>query len=334
MLACGPPAARDARAATAPSGLDTSASAEALLARGISHSGGSALRLGLEELRTAARKRPRWRPASEAVGVALLRAGDFKGASDAFSNTLGRALADSLSRGSETTARSLSALDENALFGLAVSRQFEGKARQAERLYRTYANLVGPTSKRAGWAYYRMYELFSDQEIPWGDPVAERQKAEAVDPDIASETLLPVFPDAREVAGLKPYLAPITRAGGPGDTLSYGSLPELAAFEPPENAPEVADELERASIPLRILVGSDGLPERVEVEDPFVGKEDRTRIIDAVMKWRFTPATADGRPTPAEILYGEPVPPEKPGGGDVPNDTTKDTGGRAPLEIE
>lgn len=285
-------------------GPDGRASAEALLARGLSNSRGASLRLGLEQLRLSTEKRPGWRIAREALGVALLRAGRFGEASGQFAAALGTGLADSLSSGEIEARAGLLPEDANALFGLAVARHMEGDVRQAERLYRNYSELVGSTSRDAGRAYYRLHELFREHDVAWGDQSAELQKALAVDPQAASASLLPEFPDAAEAPELAPYLAPLELVGDVSDTVVYETLPLLSQWVSPADSssavlPAAPDELR-----VEILVGADGTPLEVEVLEWPSDRLPREAVADAARQWRFTPAASGEADVPARVVFG------------------------------
>ena len=134
---------------------------EALIARGIAHSAGSEMRLGLMELRDAVRVDPDSELARRSLAVALLRAGQFDEAADAFAAVVGET-GDELASGAVAPSDVPGHIDRDALLGLATSVHFRGRAREAERLYRAYAALVGPTAIEAGPAYMRLHELGDD----------------------------------------------------------------------------------------------------------------------------------------------------------------------------
>ena len=90
--------------------------------------------------------------------------------------------------------------------------------------------------------------------------------------------------------------------------------PALAAADPPqtveETRPEFPDEAGRARmigkarVELLVEIGADGAPERARPlrgPDPDLGM--RRAALEAVLKWRFTPATLGGRP----VRYFAPV---------------------------
>ncbi|MCK4409209.1 MAG: hypothetical protein KAW67_03945, partial [Candidatus Eisenbacteria sp.] len=193
-------------------------SVEALLARGIAHSAGSEMRAGLDELRAAVRREPGYTLARRSLAIALLRAGRFGEAEAEFAATLGKEHALELSSGRLSSADLPGSTDADALLGLATSVQTQGRAREAERLYRAYADLVGPMSRDAGRAYFRLHELATDSGVQWLDADAELAKALAVDPNIRSATLLPAFTDPSTHPELEPYLRPIELSHSRADT--------------------------------------------------------------------------------------------------------------------
>ena len=278
-------------------------SPEALLARGIAHFAASDMLLGLEELRAAARARPEDPLARKSLATALLRAGHFPEADAEFSAALGEGTAGGLSNGRIAADGLPADIDADIVLGLATARQMLGRTREAERLYRAYAALVGPTSARAGRAYYRLFELATESQAVWLDAEAELAKARAVDPDIGSARLLPAFVDPEGVPTLEPYLRPIELVESRTDSgAAYDTIPVLDLWTPPADSSGAAT-LAPGGPKLIILVGADGVPEDVEVEGD-VSVEVLDAIRSAVAQWRFKPATSGGEPVPAWIRYG------------------------------
>jgi hypothetical protein len=177
-----------------------------------------------------------------------------------------------------------------------------GHLRRAERLYRTSADLVGGTSAGAARAYYRLHELFQSPQAGWGDQSAELQKALAVDPDAASRTLLPAFPEPDDVGELAPYLVPIVLVQEPSDTTAYETLPALSRWKAPADSLAMTEDLGRGTVPIEILVGADGTPLEVDLADAVEGAE---AVVATVMEWRFTPAVTERGTAAARIRYGE-----------------------------
>lgn len=279
-------------------------SVEAFLARGISRSTGSEMRAGLADLRSAVRLEPEHTLARKTLAIALLRAGRFGEAEAEFTAGLGEERTLALSSGRVSSADLSGSIDADALLGLATSVQLQGRAREAERLYRAYADLAGALSKDAGRAYFRLHELATESGVEWLDAEAELAKALAVDPDIRSAALLPAFIDPTTRPELEPYLRPIELSGSRADsTVEYDTLPLLSRWTAPADTSEMLLALAEGKLQLEILVGADGFPDEVIPVTP-VTDEDLTPLTSAVGAWRFTPARAAGENAPAWILFG------------------------------
>ncbi len=279
-------------------------SVEALLTRGISRLTGSEMRAGLADLRSAVRLEPEHTLARKSLAIALLRAGRFGEAEAEFTTGLGEELTLALSSGVLSSADLSDPIDADALLGLATSVQLQGRAREAERLYRAYADLVGALSKDAGRAYFRLHELATESGVEWLDAEAELAKALAVDPNIRSTALLPAFTDPTTHPELEPYLRPIELSASRADTsVEYDTLPLLSRWVAPADTSEMLVALAEGKLQLEILVGADGSPNEVIPVAP-VTDEDLTPLASAVGAWRFTPASAAGVNAPAWILFG------------------------------
>jgi len=280
-------------------------SVEAFLARGISRSTGSEMRAGLADLRSAVRLEPGNTLARKSLAIALLRAGRFGEAEVEFTAGLGEESTRALSSGQLSSADLSGSTDADALLGLATSVQFQGRVREAERLYRVYADLAGALSKDAGRAYFRLHELATESGVEWLDAEAELAKALAVDPDIRSAALLPAFIDPTTRPELEPYLRPIELSGSRVDsTVEYDTLPLLSRWTAPADTSEMLLALAEGKLQLEILVGADGFPDEVIPVTP-VTDEDLTPLTSAVGAWRFTPARTAGEDAPAWILFGK-----------------------------
>lgn len=280
-------------------------SVEAFLARGITRFKGSEMRAGLADLRSAVRLEPAHALARKSLAIALLRAGRFGEAEAEFTVGLGEERTLALSSGRLSSADLSDSTDADVLLGLATSVQFQERAREAERLYRAYADLTGAMSKDAGRAYLRLHELATESGVEWLDAEAELAKALAVDPDIRSAMLLPAFTDPRTHPELEPYLRPIELSGSRADTaVEYDTLPLLSRWAAPADTSETLLALAEGKLRVEILVGADGFPDEVIPVTP-VTDEDLTPLTSAVGAWRFTPARAAGEDAPAWILFGE-----------------------------
>lgn len=112
-------------------------------------------------------------------------------------------------------------------------------------------------------------------------------------PPIAANELSPMATPAPlelPIASTSTDIAPTETAPTP---LAYGSR----TYVPYPTAS--ARRHEQGRVVLRVLIGSDGTPQRVEVEKssgfPLLDRAAR----EAVAKWRFTPGTRNGVPYPA-----------------------------------
>ena len=282
-----------------------SPSFEALLARGIVHSAGSQMSEGLDELRSALDLEPGNALARRALAVALLRAGRFDEAETHFVAALGERRIRDLASGRTSSADLPGDIDADALLGLATSAQLEGRARKADRLYRAYAEVVGPMSKDAARAYFRLHELATEAGVEWLDAEAELAKALAVDPSVGSAMLLPGFPDPRTHPELEPYVRPIELSESRADTaVEYDTLPLLSRWIAPADTSEALVALGEGTLLVEILVNEEGVPVEV-VPVTAVADGELAPLASAVGEWRFTPARAGDTGAPAWILFGE-----------------------------
>jgi len=72
-------------------------------------------------------------------------------------------------------------------------------------------------------------------------------------------------------------------------------------YAPDPDYPEKERKARRmGTVVLELVVGSDGLPHDITVAHPLSSKFDAAAI-DAVKKWKFTPASKDGKPVPVRI---------------------------------
>lgn len=92
---------------------------------------------------------------------------------------------------------------------------------------------------------------------------------------------------------------PICR-GKADDVTDCVTVPR-ATYSPDPKYPEKARRAkERGDVILQLVVGTDGLPRDVKV-DHGLTLELEQAAIDAVKRWKFTPAARDGHPVPAQI---------------------------------
>jgi tetratricopeptide (TPR) repeat protein len=279
-------------------------SVEALVARGIVHSGGADMRLGLEELRAAVELAPGHALARHSLALALLRAGLFDEAEDAFSGAVGRRRSDALASGELSASDLGDAVAPDALLGLATAVQFQGRTREADRLLRAYAELVGPMTKDAGRAYLRLHELAVESGAAWLDADAELAKALAVDPDVGTAGLLPSFADPAADPALEPYLRPIALAPARADSaLDLESLPALALWVAPPDTSEALEALGAGRLRVEMLIDEHGVPAEI-VTPSVIDESESADLVSAASAWRFTPAKAAGESVPAWIVFG------------------------------
>jgi tetratricopeptide (TPR) repeat protein len=300
--------------------------AAARLVRGVRMFERQEMREGLEVLAGVLRERPDWAPALSAYAGALLRSGRFAEAADAYAELIGRDTARDLARG-QLTSRDLGpAIDPDHILGLAIARHEQGDFRAADRLYRTYADLVGPTSARAARAYWRLSEMFSESGVPWGDAAAERAKALAVDPSIGTRVTLPDLPDVRSIAETEPYareIALATDRAAPEGGLQ--SLPILIDWSPPAFE-DVGADTEWTKGIIEVLVGKNGRPEDLALPAELdIGSGAGAALARAALAWCFEPALGESGAVAAWITLDVDTPAAEPA-----EDTTAAPGETAP----
>ena len=92
---------------------------------------------------------------------------------------------------------------------------------------------------------------------------------------------------------------PICR-GKADDDLDCVTAPR-ATYSPDPKYPEKARKAhQRGEVILQLVVGTDGLPHDLKVDRGLTPEMEQSAI-DAVKHWKFTPATRDGHPVPAQI---------------------------------
>jgi tetratricopeptide (TPR) repeat protein len=281
----------------------------ALLVQGVRAFERQDMRAGLELLARVVDERPRWEPALAVEAGALLRSGRFAEAAERYRSLLGEDRANALSDGSLTARDLRTAVDPELVLGLATATHQLGNHRAADRLYRAYADLVGPTSPRAARAYWRLSEMFSEADVSWGDAAAERAKALAVDPTIAAKATLPDHPDLRSIPETEPYTREIALAPdreGPAGPVE--SLPVLVRWSEPA-FPDGGVTAERRAEEIEILVGERGHPEELALPSELdLGTEPGASLAEAVMEWCFEPAEGESGAVAAWIVFGVDVP--------------------------
>lgn len=298
-------------------------SAAALVVRGVQDYRARAMRSGTEQLERAVALRPGWSTARASLATALFRNGAAGSAVEQFEALIGVGTARDLASGALQSAALQGPVDPNHVLGLAMSLQQLGRTREAERLYRCAADLLGPTSKESGRAYFLLAQMLSERGLPWSDHEAELAKALAVDAGVAGRDVLPPFPDLAADPELEPYTWPVTAARADSSRSAPETLPRLAEWPP---AVERAAPAFTGAVTVEALVLPDGSVGGAEVVAPAeVSEELREAAVRAVSAARFDPALgADGFPmdawvaiaVPGRVISGEP--PSEPGHRETP----------------
>ncbi len=299
---------------------------EALLVRGIELFSENEFSEGLALLRAVRDRRPGWNEAARALGSALLRAGRHEEARPLYVELLGAGVAEGLAEGTVTALELPPGTDPDAVLGFGMVHELAGEAVTAERLYRTYADMVGPAEPEAARAYGRLELLFETADVPWGDARAESVKARAVDPRMVSGQALPSFPDAGNHPALEPYFRTIERSTERSDSLAtFDEAPWLTHWE--AVAPEMRENVIRRSVPVEVLVDSTGVPLEATTLDASLADSTAGRVVDAVSRWRFAPALRGGDPAASWIVVSAlaPVPTGQGGAPDTTEAAHPDT---------
>jgi len=296
----------------------------------------------LAELREVVAASPDWETATLALGSTLIRRGLFAEARSEYERIVGPSTAVAIEDGDETRV-DLTRNQLEALFGLAICRDEEGDVRRADRLYRAYADRMGVASADAARAFYRLAVMLERTDMPWGDANAERDRALALDPSIETSDMLPQLPDPEADPRTEPYTRLITLVGTepshapneatPDDSTTVETVPPaLISYVRPW--PETADS---DSLPgtevldVELLVGPSGTVEDVRIDDcDSIWCGALVDLAFATARWSFAPATVNGEPVAARIVF--PVPqngaPEAPDvdGGEAPAAPNADEG--------
>ena len=303
---------------------------EALVTHGIKHFQERAMKQGLLELEEAVAVAPDWRPARRALAFALLRGGVFERAAEELIGILGTGLVGAIEAGEISGSRLPEGVDAEAVLGLAIVRSETEDYVAADRLYRSYADLVGPTAPAAAGAFWRLADVYETSEVEWGDPSAERAKALALDPDVALRIILPAFPDPASTPELEPYARPIEAASGrehPPD--GYDSLPMLIRWKAPAGIDVASPSLFQRMAEAEILVDENGsVQEIVLPPEALEGNARGEAVAAAAAEWTFRPAVAEGAPVAAWISLSVDVPlgaaPDSLAPGEPPDTTAVD----------
>jgi tetratricopeptide (TPR) repeat protein len=273
--------------------------AEALVARGVRLFEGHKMRPGLADLEAAVALDPELPEAQAALAAALLRSGEFERAALGFEHVVGEKLTSGLATGSIEASEVDPAIDREAIYGLAICRAQLGLHREADRLYRIYADLVGVTEPAAAKAYCRLAEMFEASGVSWGNAEAEMAKAHAIDPAIETKDLLIGFPDLASLPRFEPYTWPIELSPDPPDSMpELDGLPVLLRWVKPGHPAEGITTVD-------LLVDSTGRVSDVHIIESL-GSDCSVDVSTTVaaMQWLFEPAVADDAPQPAWIRLG------------------------------
>lgn len=298
-----------ARAAEANDG-GIAPSAEALLVRGIRHFEGRAMREGLRELEEAVGLRLHWEPARRALAYALIRSGRFERAEEELTRLIGAATVEALQSGEATIGDMAVDIEAEDLLGLAIARGETRAYRAADLLYRSYADLVGPSTPRAARAFRRLADMYTKSAVEWGDAEVEAARALALDPEIASRSTLPEFPNPTDHTELEPYTRVIALAlGTEAPEEGFDRLPLLAGWRPPDGVDLTSRSRLRRTADVEILVGEDGSTIQVRLPESIDQGGARAAAIEsAVGDWLFEPALSGGDPVEAWITFEVEIP--------------------------
>ncbi len=277
--------------------------AEALVARGVRLFKGHQMRRGLTDLEAAVALDPDLAEARAALAAALLRSGEFERAALGFEHAVGEELTSRLAAGSAGASEVHPDVDREAIYGLAICRAQLGLDREADRLYRIYADLVGVTEPAAAKAYYRLAELFRTSGVSWGDAEAEMAKAYAIDPAIETKSLLVGFPDLASLPRFAPYTWPIELSSDPPDSMSkFDRLPILLRWIEPDLPTDAHPLTPTEATVVDLLVDRTGRVSDVRIiESPGSDCSIDVSMTVAAMQWLFEPAVIEDAPAPAWI---------------------------------
>lgn len=89
---------------------------------------------------------------------------------------------------------------------------------------------------------------------------------------------------------------PGTAAPGAAPRATVPPRPIASQSPPPRYPPQALRRGESGTVLVRVRVGADGTPEDVSIADSSGSRLLDRAALEAVRRWRFTPATANGRP--------------------------------------
>lgn len=115
-----------------------------------------------------------------------------------------------------------------------------------------------------------------------------------------AEIIIPAEVLSEFIAPPAPVAAPAAPAAPPAPAAPSIELPSSDASylnNPKPVYPAVSKRLgEQGKVMLRVLIGTDGLPQKVEVKQSSGFERLDRQAIDAVMRWRFVPGKRNGVP--------------------------------------
>lgn len=292
-------------AAPAPCATDSTgdATAEALVVRGVRLFRSHETRQGLADLEAAVALDPELPEARAALAAALLRGGVFERAGLGFERAIGEELALRLAAGLAGASDVHADVDREALYGLAICRAQLGSHREADRLYRIYADVVGVTEPAAAKAYYRLAQMFESSDVSWGSAAAEMAKAHAIDPTIETRELLVSFPPLASLPRFEPYTWPVELSPDPPDSMpEFDDLPALLSWIEPDHSTDTHPSAVAVTTIVDLLVDHAGRVSDVRIiESPGFDCSADVSMTVAAMQWIFEPAVVDDDPAPAWI---------------------------------
>lgn len=122
----------------------------------------------------------------------------------------------------------------------------------------------------------------------------------------------------------------VAAAGGgvPQDIPIADPDTSYARVSPPPYPKEAIEAKLAGTILLRVLVGADGVPKRIEIERSAAGGVFDASAIATVKQWEFNPAQRDGKPVEGWVR----VPITYSLDEDAPADQSRGTGGEESVE--
>jgi len=103
-----------------------------------------------------------------------------------------------------------------------------------------------------------------------------------------------------------PAPAPAAPAAPPGPAIVQPSSDASHLNNPKPVYPAVSKRLgEQGKIVLRVLIGTDGLPQKIEIKQSSGYERLDRQAVDTVSRWRFVPGTRNG--VPEAMWYLQPI---------------------------